>query len=95
MPESARWLISVGKYDKAEKVIRKVAEVNNAKLPSPLFTTEFKEEQVQLLNIFLLVFQNLVIFDKDGLTRDFQSSYCFWLEFVFLLSLIRKFAIIL
>ncbi|XP_054752660.2 organic cation transporter protein-like [Lytechinus pictus] len=47
LPESARWLISVGKYDKAEKVISKVAEVNKAELPKPLFTKEYREEEDQ------------------------------------------------
>eukprot|EP00057_Strongylocentrotus_purpuratus_P035012 XP_797406.1 PREDICTED: organic cation transporter protein-like [Strongylocentrotus purpuratus] len=48
LPESARWLISVGKYDKAEKVITKVAEVNKVKLQKPLFTVEFMEEQERI-----------------------------------------------
>ena len=34
--ESARWLISVGKYDKAEDVIRKVAKVNKTEVPPDL-----------------------------------------------------------
>ncbi|XP_030828384.1 organic cation transporter protein-like [Strongylocentrotus purpuratus] len=48
LPESARWLISVGKYDKAEKVITKVAEVNKVELQKPLFTKEFMEEQERI-----------------------------------------------
>nr|XP_054753097.1 solute carrier family 22 member 21-like [Lytechinus pictus] len=48
LPESARWLISTGKYDKAEKLIRHIAQTNDAKLPTPLFTEEFKEEQDQI-----------------------------------------------
>ncbi|XP_030828376.1 organic cation transporter protein-like [Strongylocentrotus purpuratus] len=48
LPESARWLISVGKYDKAEKVITKVAEVNKAELQKPLFTKEFMVEQERI-----------------------------------------------
>ncbi|XP_030850134.1 solute carrier family 22 member 5-like [Strongylocentrotus purpuratus] len=47
-PESARWLISVGKFDKAEKVITKVAEVNKAELQKPLFTKEFMVEQERI-----------------------------------------------
>eukprot|EP00057_Strongylocentrotus_purpuratus_P023296 XP_011677770.1 PREDICTED: organic cation transporter protein-like [Strongylocentrotus purpuratus] len=45
MPESARWLISVGQYEKAEKIIIKVAEVNKATAPDPIFTEEFKKEE--------------------------------------------------
>eukprot|EP00057_Strongylocentrotus_purpuratus_P006088 XP_011660562.1 PREDICTED: organic cation transporter protein [Strongylocentrotus purpuratus] len=48
LPESARWLISIGKYDKAEKIINKVAEVNKAELPSPLFTKEYMTEQDEI-----------------------------------------------
>ncbi|XP_041462835.1 organic cation transporter protein-like isoform X1 [Lytechinus variegatus] len=48
LPESARWLISSGKYDDAEKIINKVAEVNKAELPKPLFTKEFIEEQDEI-----------------------------------------------
>ena len=35
--ESPRWLLSRGKYAEAEKIIRNVAEVNDKKLPDPLF----------------------------------------------------------
>ena len=38
MHESARWLITHGKYEKAEKIIRKAAEVNKVTLPQELFT---------------------------------------------------------
>ncbi|XP_072178306.1 organic cation transporter protein-like [Diadema setosum] len=45
MPESARWLISVGRYDKAEKIIARIAKVNKVAAPDPIFTEEFKKEQ--------------------------------------------------
>ncbi|XP_030828616.1 organic cation transporter protein-like [Strongylocentrotus purpuratus] len=48
LPESPRWLISMGKYDKAEKVIEKFADVNEVTLPNPLFTKEFMEAQDQI-----------------------------------------------
>ena len=36
-----------GKYGKAEKIIRKAAEVNDKKVPEPLFDeAQIKEEQV-------------------------------------------------
>ncbi|KAK6169542.1 hypothetical protein SNE40_020578 [Patella caerulea] len=37
LPESARWLISRGKTEKAEKILRKAAEVNKVELPVKLF----------------------------------------------------------
>ncbi|XP_055954748.1 organic cation transporter protein-like [Patella vulgata] len=36
LPESARWLISRGKTEKAEKILRKAAEVNKVELPVKL-----------------------------------------------------------
>ena len=51
MPESARWLISVGQYEKAKKIIIKVAEVNKATAPDPIFTEEFKKEEVSVHNV--------------------------------------------
>ncbi|XP_072014083.1 organic cation transporter protein-like [Amphiura filiformis] len=36
MHESARWLITHGKYDRAEKIIRKAAEVNKVTIPQEL-----------------------------------------------------------
>ena len=38
----------MGKYDRAEKVIEKFADVNEVTLPNPLFTKEFMEEQVRI-----------------------------------------------
>ncbi|XP_030828463.1 organic cation transporter protein [Strongylocentrotus purpuratus] len=45
LPESARWLISNGKYDHAKKIVMKIAKVNKKTAPDPLFTEEFKMEQ--------------------------------------------------
>ena len=38
--ESARWLISRGEHEKAEKIIRRVAQVNKRELPDVLFEPE-------------------------------------------------------
>eukprot|EP00057_Strongylocentrotus_purpuratus_P029167 XP_011683641.1 PREDICTED: solute carrier family 22 member 5 isoform X2 [Strongylocentrotus purpuratus] len=51
IPESARWLLSHGNGEKAEKIIRKVAKVNKRKLPDPLFT----EDEIQKLEVVSMV----------------------------------------
>ncbi|XP_072037353.1 organic cation transporter protein-like [Amphiura filiformis] len=56
LAESARWLISRGKYDKAEKIIRRVAEVNKKQLPSELFTKDETDNTEQPAN-FLVLFK--------------------------------------
>nr|XP_054752613.1 organic cation transporter protein-like [Lytechinus pictus] len=45
VPESARWLISAGRYEQAEKIIKKIAEVNKTTAPDPVFTEDFKKEE--------------------------------------------------
>ncbi|XP_054752662.1 organic cation transporter protein-like [Lytechinus pictus] len=45
LPESVRWQISVGRYDKAEKTLAKIADSNNKSLSGPIFSNEFKKEQ--------------------------------------------------
>ena len=57
-PESARWLLSHGNGEKAEKIIRKVAKVNKRKLPEPLFTEDEIQKLVglQLCILFCFVF---------------------------------------
>lgn len=48
LPESVRWQISSGRYDKAEKTLATMAKSNKKTLPSPLFTEQFKEQRVRL-----------------------------------------------
>ena len=49
--ESITWLLSKGKVEEAEKVIRKVAKFNKKTLPNVLFSKEdIQELQVMLLN---------------------------------------------
>eukprot|EP00057_Strongylocentrotus_purpuratus_P011141 XP_011665615.1 PREDICTED: organic cation transporter protein [Strongylocentrotus purpuratus] len=45
LPESVRWQISMGKYDKAEKTLVKIANSNNKPLSSPFFSSDFRKEQ--------------------------------------------------
>ncbi|XP_030850132.1 organic cation transporter protein-like [Strongylocentrotus purpuratus] len=45
LPESVRWQISSGRYDKAEKTLATMAKSNKKTLPSPLFTEQFKEQR--------------------------------------------------
>ncbi|XP_054752659.1 organic cation transporter protein-like isoform X2 [Lytechinus pictus] len=45
LPESPRWLISMGQYEKAERVIKRFAKVNKVDLPKPVFSKDFIEEQ--------------------------------------------------
>ena len=51
LPESIRWLISMKKYDEAEKVILKVARINKTshKLPQH-FMNEIKREAEMVIS---------------------------------------------
>ncbi|XP_071504207.1 organic cation transporter protein-like [Diadema antillarum] len=44
IPESVRWLMSQKKYEDAEKILLKVAEVNHKSIPRPIFSQEFIKE---------------------------------------------------
>ncbi|XP_071478128.1 organic cation transporter protein-like [Diadema antillarum] len=43
-PESARWLMSRGKIERASSIIKKVAKTNKVKLPDPIFSESDIEE---------------------------------------------------
>ena len=47
LPESVRWQISVGRYEKAEKTLAKIAEANKKPNAGPFFDSEFQKEQVR------------------------------------------------
>ncbi|XP_077977695.1 organic cation transporter protein-like [Glandiceps talaboti] len=52
VPESIRWLVQQGKYDKAEKLLKKAAKTNKVTLPDNLFDEEKHqlEKEIELDN---------------------------------------------
>lgn len=42
MPESPRWLIQKGRYEQADKTLKKIAKINNRPLPDDFTVKEIK-----------------------------------------------------
>ena len=49
LPESARWMISKGKYDQAEALLRKIAKTNKRVFDEVAFQ-QLKDEQKRVRN---------------------------------------------
>ncbi len=47
LPESPRWLISKGRFDEGEKVLRNIAKINNRVFDSNAFE-KVKQEQIKV-----------------------------------------------
>ena len=67
IPESPRWLLSRGKTEQAEKIIRKCAKVNGVTLPEKIIDTETMDngEKQSVLKMFTsarLLIRTLIIY---------------------------------
>lgn len=47
LPESPRWLMSKGKFDRGEEVLRNIAKINHRTFDEELFN-RFKREQIRV-----------------------------------------------
>ncbi|XP_077977749.1 organic cation transporter protein-like [Glandiceps talaboti] len=45
IPESIRWLVQQGKFDKAEQILEKAAKTNDVKIPDDVFAEEKQERE--------------------------------------------------
>ncbi|XP_069129266.1 organic cation transporter protein-like isoform X2 [Argopecten irradians] len=73
IPESLRWLLSKGKYEKANAIIQKAAKVNKVKIEKNVFEEEEKVQQEptgtmwQLFSSRVLLLRTLVILFNWGI----------------------------
>lgn len=61
--ESPRWLISQGKYEKADKIIRKIAAINQKDIPDNLKLDEMPKTEE---NVWTFIFKLILLYYSNN-----------------------------
>ena len=81
VPESVRWLLTHGKKDEAEKLLRQVAKVNKKKIPDEGLVLQADQKSVQREAGFM------DLFGTRAMTKKTVISWISWLALGYLLSI--------